>query len=101
MFLAPPHPIPLSPLGRCRRPIVRMALSPFADCVAVATAAGVFSVDLLDPGLAVTPISTGTYRSPITALTWNGATSEVIVAGGPFPNGTVSVYKQLVGGGGY
>ena len=80
------------------RPIVRMALSPFADSVAVATTAGIYQVDLLESACSATPILTGPLKTPVTALTWNTATSEVVVAGGPGPAGTISVFKQrLVG----
>lgn len=53
-----------------------MAVSPFADCVALATTSGLFVVDLLDAACHVTRLPC-TLRSPVTAITWNAATSEV------------------------
>jgi hypothetical protein len=53
-----------------------MAVSPFADCVALATTAGLFVVDLLDAACHVTRLPC-TLRSLVTAITWNAATSEV------------------------
>jgi len=74
-----------------------MALSPFADSVAVATTAGIHSIDLLDSACHVTPIA-HTLKSPVTALTYNTSTLEVVAAGGGGPPGTISVYKQRMGG---
>ncbi|EFN58673.1 hypothetical protein CHLNCDRAFT_140264 [Chlorella variabilis] len=75
------------------KPIVRMAVSPFADSVALATTAGIFTVDLMDAACHVVPLAP-TLRTPATALTWNSSTSEVIVAGGPGAAGTISVFRQ-------
>ncbi|KAL4419287.1 hypothetical protein ABPG77_008337 [Micractinium sp. CCAP 211/92] len=80
-----------------RKPIVRMALSPFADSAAVATTAGIYSVDLLDAACNATPIA-ASLQSPVTALLWNAATSEVVAAGGGGPPGSLSVYKARLGG---
>ncbi|KAL4856499.1 hypothetical protein ACK3TF_002982 [Chlorella vulgaris] len=88
---------PLKTAAPDTKPIVRMAVSPFADCVALATTAGLFVVDLLDAACHVTRLPC-TLRSPVTAITWNAATSEVIVAGGPGEAGTISVFKQRVQG---
>ena len=71
-----------------------MALSPFADQAAVATTGGLFAIDLLDPACHATPLGGAAHRTPVTALLWNAATSEVVVAGGPGGPGTISVYKQ-------
>lgn len=77
-------------------PIVRMALSPFADAVAVATTGGIYSVDLLEPACSATPI-VKEIKSPVTALTYNAATSEIVTAGGGGPPGTICVFKQRLG----
>lgn len=53
-----------------------MAVSPFADSVALATTAGIFTVDLMDAACHVVPLAP-TLRTPATALTWNSSTSEV------------------------
>lgn len=74
-----------------------MALSPFADSVAVATSGGLYAVDLLDPACHATPIAAGPPRTAVTALAYNTATSEVVVAGGSGAPGSISVYKQRLG----
>ncbi|PRW60909.1 WD40 repeat [Chlorella sorokiniana] len=79
------------------RPIVRMAVSPFADSAAVATTGGLYTVDLLDSACSVHTIAPGAPRTPITALLWNSATSEVVAAGGPGGPGTISVFKARLG----
>lgn len=80
-----------------RKPIVRVALSPFADSAAVATTGGIYAVDLLDAACSATPIAPS-LSSPVTALLWNAATSEVVAAGGGGPPGSISVYKARLGG---
>jgi hypothetical protein len=72
-----------------------MALSPFADSLACATTGGIYQIDLLDSACSVTPIAAGAPKSPVTGLLWNTATSEVVVAGGPGPAGTIGVFKLL------
>ena len=47
-----------------------MAVSPFADSVAVATTGGVYQVDLMDSACQVAAIAAGAPKTPITALTW-------------------------------
>lgn len=74
-----------------------MAVSPFADCAAVATTGGLYTVDLLDSACSVAAIAPGAPRTPYTALLWNSATSEVVVAGGQGGPGTISVYKARLG----
>ncbi|GAB4814875.1 hypothetical protein N2152v2_001921 [Parachlorella kessleri] len=76
------------------KPVYRLSVSPFADCVAVATAGGLFSVDLLDAACHATPIAAGAPSAPFTSLTWNAATSEVVVGGGAGGSGSISVYRQ-------
>lgn len=44
-----------------------------------------------------TPIAPS-LSSPVTALLWNAATSEVVAAGGGGPPGSISVYKARLGG---
>lgn len=44
-----------------------------------------------------TPIA-ASLQSPVTALLWNAATSEVVAAGGGGPPGSLSVYKARLGG---
>lgn len=75
-----------------------MALSPFADAAAVATSGGLYAVDLLDSACHVSAIAPGPPASPVTALLWNAATSEVVVGGGPGAPGTISVFRQRLGG---
>jgi len=74
-------------------PALQLDVSPAADCMAVATAKGVYSVDLLDGGGTVTPISQTPLARPPLALSWNWSTNEVYVAG---HNGAITVYRQLV-----
>lgn len=79
------------------QPIVRMAVAPFGDSAALATTSGLFSVDVLDTGsdiLAAPPITTAPLRSAVTALSFNATTQDVIVCGGPGPQGTLSVFRQ-------
>lgn len=53
---------------------MRAVLSPFADSAAVATTAGIYSVDLLDEACSSSRI-VPSLRSPVTALVYNAATS--------------------------
>lgn len=71
-----------------------MAVSPFADTVALATPGGLYAADLLDPGCRVSAIAPGAPRAPVSALLWNTATSELVVGGGPGGAGTISVFRQ-------
>lgn len=93
-----PSRAPTAPAPAPRRPILRMALSPFADAAAVATPGGLYAVDLLDSACHASPIAAGPPASPVTALLWNAATSEVVAAGGPGAAGSISVFKQRLGG---
>ncbi|PSC73489.1 WD40 repeat [Micractinium conductrix] len=79
------------------KPIVRAVLSPFADSAAVATTAGIYSVDLLDEACSSSRI-VPSLRSPVTALVYNAATSEVVAAGGPGAPGSISVFRPQLGG---
>ncbi|KAF5828477.1 WD40-repeat-containing domain protein [Dunaliella salina] len=72
-------------------PALQLDVSPAADCMAVATAKGVYSIDLLDGGGTVTPISQTPLARPPLALSWNWSTNEVYVAG---HNGAITVYRQ-------
>ena len=76
---------------------MRKAVSPYADSAAVATTGGLYTVDLLDSACSVNAIAPGAPRTPITALLWTSATSEVVAAGGQGGPGTISVYKARLG----
>lgn len=76
---------------------MRAALSPFADSVALATTAGIYSVDLMDSACHVTGVLPS-IKSPVTALLWNAATSEVVAAGGAGAPGSISVFKPRMAG---
>jgi WD40 repeat protein len=74
------------------RAVGALAVSPFGDAAAVATAGGgLFAVDLLDPGLAAAAVAAAPLPQPVTALAWNTATGEVVAGSA---EGRVRVYKQ-------
>eukprot|EP00887_Chlorella_sp_A99_P002337 scaffold10.g2337.t1 len=79
-------------------PIDCLAVSPFGDAAAVATRTAVYSVDLLDTACTSTQLSAGQLRSPVTGITWNVVTSEVLVGGGPGAAGSISVFRQQLPG---
>ncbi|KAJ9516007.1 hypothetical protein QJQ45_016815 [Haematococcus lacustris] len=65
-------------------PVLHLEASPAGDCLAVATARGLHSLDLVSgtpPGpWSSTPITTRPLEAALTGLTWNWATNELYTA---------------------
>lgn len=66
--------------------------------MALAAKSALHAVDLLDTACTSVQISRARLESEAAAVAWNTATSEVVVAGGAGPPGTLSVFRQALPG---
>lgn len=69
-----------------------MAMSPAGNTLAVVTALGLYTLDLLDvASLRVTPVATK-LPAAVTSLLWNTVTGGLYAGSS---NGTIRLYRQL------
>ena len=61
-------------------PCLRLAPSPFGDCLAVSTNRGLHAVDLVDGALGVAPVAPFPLARPFGDVAWNAATGELYAA---------------------
>jgi hypothetical protein len=71
---------------------LRLAPSPFGDCLAVSTNRGLHAVDLLDGAHGVTPIAPFPLQRPYSDLIWNGGTGELYASS---HSGSVCVFTRI------
>lgn len=73
-------------------PALRLALSPLGDSLAVASARGLYCLDLLDSlSCAVSPVGRGPAARPYVDCEWNSRTGEMYACG---HDGVITVFTQ-------
>jgi hypothetical protein len=72
-------------------PVLRLAPSPYGDCLAVSTNRGLHAVDLVDGALGVAPIAPFPLHRPFSDIAWNAGTGELYASA---HNGSVAVFTR-------
>jgi WD40 repeat protein len=75
--------------------VLHMALSPFADLLAVATSKGLYALDVFEPEEVPRPLLLEGGKAPerpFADLAWNSSTQELYAAG---HNGIIHVFSRL------
>ncbi|KAI8476077.1 MAG: WD40-repeat-containing domain protein [Monoraphidium minutum] len=72
-------------------PALRLAPSPFGDCLAVSTNRGLHCIDLIDGDHGVSPIAPFPLDRPYADITWNAGTGELYAAGHA---GSIAVFAR-------
>ncbi|GBF99908.1 hypothetical protein Rsub_12816 [Raphidocelis subcapitata] len=72
-------------------PALRLAPSPFGDCLAVSTNRGLHALDLLDSAHGVAPIAPFPLQRPFSDIVWNAGTGELYASS---HNGSIGVFTR-------
>lgn len=72
-------------------PALRLAPSPFGDCLAVSTNRGLHAVDLIDGSASTQPIAPFPLPRPYSDIAWNAGTGELYAA---MHSGAVAVFGR-------
>ena len=72
-------------------PALRLAPSPFGDCLAVSTNRGLHCIDLVDGAHTTAPVAPFPLSRPFMDISWNAGTSELYAG---CATGSVSVFAR-------
>jgi hypothetical protein len=72
-------------------PALRLAPSPYGDCLAVSTNRGLHAVDLIDGAHHVAPVAPFPLQRPFGDIAWNAGTGELYASS---HSGSVIVYTR-------
>lgn len=72
-------------------PVLRLAPSPFGDCLALSTNRGLHCMDLIDGSHTVTPVAPFPLQRPFADIAWNAGTGELYASN---HGGSVCVFMR-------